>query len=67
MSPQTFEKLLSWVGPQIKKSSIRRDVATPDERLAVTLRYLVTGDAQVTISTSFRLSPATVGRILEET
>ena len=40
MSPGTFEALLSWVAPYIKKSSLRRKVASPAERLSVTLRYL---------------------------
>ena len=67
MSPTTFELLLSWVGPLIKKSSLRRPVACPAERLCVTIRYLVTGDDQITIATSYRLSPTTVGRIIKET
>ena len=33
----------------------------------VTLRYLVTGDAHVTIAASYRMGPATVGRIVKET
>ena len=40
MTPQTFELLLSWVGPKIMKSSMRRVVATPEERLAVT-RFVI--------------------------
>ena len=31
------------------------------------LRYLSTGDARVTISASYRISPTTVGRIINET
>ena len=68
MSPSTFELLLSWVAPLIKKESTRmREAIPPDERLCVTLRYLVTGDAQTTIGASYRISPTTVGRIIEET
>ena len=67
MYPTTFELLLSWVGPLITKSSLRRPVASPSERLAVILRYLVTGDAHLTISLGYRISPATVGRIIRET
>ena len=29
--------------------------------------YLITGDAQVTIAASYRMSPTTVGRIIAET
>ena len=68
MSPTTFEMLLSWVAPLIKKqSTTMREPISPEERLSVTLQYLVTGDAQTTISASNRISPITVGRIIEET
>ena len=50
MDSTTFELLFSWVGPLIKKSCLRRSVASPAERLSVTLRHLVTGDAHITIS-----------------
>lgn len=36
-------------------------------RVCVCLRYLVTGDAQITIAASYRMSPAVVGRIINET
>ena len=35
--------------------------------VGVTLRYLVTGDAHVTIAASYRMSLTTVGRIVKET
>ena len=44
-----------------------RDLITPSERLALTLRYLTTWDAQVTIGASYRISPTTTGRIIQET
>ena len=34
--------------PQLKQSTAMRDPISPSERLAVTLRYLVTGDPQCT-------------------
>ena len=68
MSPSIFELLLSMVGPRLKKPTTNmRDPISPSERLTVTLRYLVTGDAQVTIAASYRMSPTTVGRIIKET
>ena len=39
----------------------------PDQRLAVILRYLATGDAHSTIAANYRMSSTTVGRIIEET
>ena len=67
MSPTTFELLLSSVAPLIVRSSRSRSVASPAERLCVTLRHLSTGDAHVTIAASYRISPSVVGRIIKET
>ena len=36
MDIRTFEDLLSWVAPNIQKSSLRRSTATPAERLSCT-------------------------------
>ena len=58
MSPSMFELLLSWVAPLIKKESTQsRQAIFPGKRLYVTLRYLVTGDAQRTIAASYCISP----------
>ena len=67
MNPTTFKLLLSWVRPYIRKSSLRRKVATPAERLSVTLKHLATGNAHINIGLSYRLCPTTVGRIIRET
>ena len=68
MTPTLFEELLNWFGPFLQKKDTKmRKAIHPSERLSVCLRYLVTGDAQVTISASFRMSPTVVGRIISET
>ena len=68
MSPENFEMLLSWIGPKIKKVTTKmREPISVGQRLCVTLRYLVTGDAHVTIAASYRMGPSTVGRIVKET
>ena len=68
MSPSTFEILLSWVAPLIKKkSTCMREPIPPDERLSVTLRYLVPGDAHTTIAASYRISPTSIERNIEKT
>ena len=67
MNSTNSELLLSWVELYIRKSSLRREVTTPSERLCVILRHLVTRDAHITIGLSYRLSPTTVGRIIRET
>ena len=67
MTPTKYEDLLNMVAPQIVKSSLKREAISPGERLAVTLRYLVTGDAQTTIGASYRMSKTSVSRIIKET
>ena len=67
MSPTQFEHLLSLIAQSITKSSLRREAISPSERLCLTLRYLVTGDAQISIANSYRVSPTSVGRIIAET
>ena len=67
MMPTKLEELLSWVAPKIVKSSVKREPIGPEERLCVTLRYLSTGDAHVTIAASYRISPTTISRIVKET
>ena len=68
MSLSNFESLLSWVAPRILKQETKmREPICERERLCVTLRYLVTGDAQVTIAANYRMSPSVVGRIISVT
>ena len=68
MSPTVFEELLSFVCPIIaKQSTAMHDPISSSERLSVTLRYLVTGDAQCTVAASYRIRPSVVSRIITET
>ena len=68
MTPSTYEQLLGWLAPLISKESTKmRESIGASERLAVTLRYWVTGDAQTTIAASYRISRSTVCRIITET
>ena len=67
MLPAKYEKLLSYVAPLITKSSMKRESISADQRLCITLRYLVTGDSKSTISSSYRVGAATVGKIINET
>ena len=67
MTPGRLEELLCLVGPYLVKNSTTREPISPAERLAVTLRFLATGDSQKSISFSFRLGHATVKKIVEET
>ena len=68
MSPTIYENLLSWVAPFITKQTTKfRAPISAAERLCVTLRYLVTGDAQSTIAAIYRISPSSVANIISDT
>ena len=67
MTPSKLQTLSNWVAPLIKRSSVRREAIDPVERLCVTLRYLVTGDAFVTIAASYRISETSISRIVKTT
>ena len=68
MTPQRFSHLLSLVCPSIRRQDTSfRSAIPPDERLAITLRYLVTGDSMQTISFSYRVGHSTVSGIIEST
>ena len=67
MSPTVFKELLSFVSLIIiKQSTAMRDPISPSDRLAVTFRYVVTGDAQCTVAASHSISPSSVSRIITE-
>ncbi|KAJ8970996.1 hypothetical protein NQ317_012109 [Molorchus minor] len=67
MSPEIFEDLLKLVGPKLKKSYLIREPIAPSIRLAVTLRYLASGDSMVSIAYAFRVGINTVSNIISET
>ena len=67
MNATQYEQLLQKIAPRITKSSEKRESIGPSERLSVTLRYVFTGDSQTTISSSFRISLTSIGRIVHET
>ena len=68
MSPERFNHLLSIVGPSITKKPCRsRATISAAERLMVTLRYLSTGDSQLSQAFAFRMGTATVSNIVNET
>ena len=68
MTPQRFSHLLGLLGPSITRQDTRLRLAIPpDERLAITLCYLVTGDSMQTISFSYRVGHYTVSGIIDST
>ena len=68
MSRTVFGELLSFVSPVIvKKSTAMRGPISPSEKLAVTLWYLVTRDAQCSIAASCRISSSPIIRMIRKT
>ena len=51
ITPPTYEQLLLRIAPLIiKESNKMRESISPNKRIAITLQYYVTGDAQSTIA-----------------
>ncbi|TGZ45696.1 Uncharacterized protein DBV15_11815 [Temnothorax longispinosus] len=54
MDVPTFYELLQLVGPFLQKGSIRAPIC-PEQRLAITLRYLATGDQMLSVALAYRV------------
>ncbi|XP_025986035.2 protein ANTAGONIST OF LIKE HETEROCHROMATIN PROTEIN 1-like [Solenopsis invicta] len=67
MDVNTFEYLLSIVGPGIKKQINIKEPIASYTRLQICLRYLASGDSMRSIGYAFRVSPNTVSQIIHET
>ena len=68
MSPDRFQHLLSLVAEDIIKDTTNcRVPVSPEERLALTLRFLASGESQQSLCYSFRLGKSTVSKIVAET
>lgn len=67
MSSSDFEFLLQKVGPAIAKENTRWRQAIPIKvRLAVTLRFLATGDTYKSLHFLFRISSQIISKIVPE-
>lgn len=67
MSYETFNQLLTLVEPKIRKENTKFRKAIPsNERLALTLRYLATGDSFASLSLVFRISKSSISHIIPE-
>ncbi|KAK3931968.1 Putative nuclease [Frankliniella fusca] len=70
MTPESFDWLLDKVGPVIIKQQSKRSLSeyiSPGERLALTLRFLASGDSQTSLSYLFRISTQAISNIVTET
>lgn len=61
MNESIFNELLQLVSPNIRKRDTNMRKAIPaNERLAVTLRFLASGDSFKSLSVVFRIAPNTI-------
>ncbi len=68
VEPELFLELLDRVAPRIEKQvTFMRKPLEPALRLAITLRYLATGNSYQTLEYGFRVGKNTVSRIVPET
>ncbi|KAK3916620.1 Protein ANTAGONIST OF LIKE HETEROCHROMATIN PROTEIN 1 [Frankliniella fusca] len=66
VTPAVFDELLAKVRPHLERRNIPSRIE-PGERLALTLRYLASGDSQKSLSYEFLISPSTISGIVLET
>lgn len=67
ISPESFEILLSLVGPEIqKKDTFMRDSIPPRIKLELTLSYLATGNSYRSQQHFFRISKSAISRLIPE-
>ena len=68
MSPERFDHLLGLVSALITKEDTNyRKAISVAEHFALTLRFLSTGESQVSLSFLFRLGKSTISKIIAET
>lgn len=65
MSPERFDHLLNLVEEKIKKEIHIREPLSPAERLAITMRYLASGDSLQSIAFLFKAGHSTVNKIVD--
>ena len=65
MSPERFNHLADLLRPSITKDVRCRIHISVEERLAVTLRYLATGNSQRDLAFSFKLGRSAINQIIK--
>ncbi|XP_061610234.1 uncharacterized protein LOC133468394 [Phyllopteryx taeniolatus] len=67
LSREQFESLLRRVGPSItKKTTNLKQPISPNQRLAICLRFLASGDSYTAIASSYRLGISTISGIASD-
>lgn len=67
MHPTVFDKLVGLVHARLKKYPPSREPISPEHRLAITLRFLATGDSLISMAYGFRIARSTAHQIIKET
>ena len=68
MDEEMFDEILERLRPHITKQTTNfREPIEPGLRLAITLRFLATGDSFVSLSLLFRVHCSTIGKIIDDT
>nr|CAH7753445.1 unnamed protein product [Callosobruchus chinensis] len=68
MTAEDFERLIILVGPKISKMDTKFRKAIPvQDRLAITLRFLATGDSFTSLQYLFNVSKQRISITIEET
>ncbi|KAJ8917036.1 hypothetical protein NQ315_012955 [Exocentrus adspersus] len=67
MTPDSFDELLSLVGPHLLRVDYSREPISPIIRLGITLRFLAAGDSMTSLSYAFRVGLSTVSECIAET
>ena len=66
MEPQMFHELVHRVGPHIQKQQTGRTPLAPGLKLAVTLRFLATGNSYHSLAYTFRVAHNTISLFVPE-
>ena len=67
MTVEVFDSVLATVRPRLVKCKKYRATVSPEERLAVTLRFLATGDQIRSIARNYRIGASTCAKCIYET
>jgi hypothetical protein len=67
MHSDDYDLLLNLIGPKIaRKNTVFREAISVQERLAVTLRFLATGDSYTSLQYLFKFSKQSISKIVPE-